>query len=48
MLLGLGALTQDVRHLLGAIQLLGQDFLKDIDSWTISDEMNDFTLKAQM
>ena len=45
-LLGLGSLTQDVTHVLGAIEYLGQDFLKDIKSWNINAEMNDFRLKA--
>lgn len=48
MLLALGSLTQDVSHVLGAIALLGQDFLKDIESWNITAEMNDFALKGKI
>ena len=48
MLLALGSLTQDVNHILSAIELLGKDFLSDIKSWKISEDMNDFNLKGLM
>jgi hypothetical protein len=48
MLLALGSLTQDVTHILSAIELLGKDFLSDIKSWKISEDMNDFNLKGLM
>ena len=48
MLLALGSLTQDVSHVLAAIALLGQDFLHDVESWKISEEMNDFAFKSKL
>ena len=46
MLLALGALTQDVSHVLGAIALLGEDFRKDVESWKVTEDMNDFSIKS--
>ena len=48
MLLALGSLTQDVTHILSVIELLGKDFLSDIKSWKVSEDMNDFNLKGLM
>ena len=45
MLLALGALTKDVSHVLGAIALLGSEFAKDVESWKVTEDMNDFTIK---
>ena len=46
MLLALGALTKDVSHVLGAIALLGSEFAKDVESWKVTEDMNDFTIKS--
>ena len=48
MLLALGALTQDVSHVLGAIAILGNGFSNNVKSWKITEEMNDFTIKNQL
>ena len=48
MLLGLGSLSQNVTHVLGAIEMLGQDFHEDVEAWEINDEINDLAQNGKI